>query len=481
MRDFSGRLVHGPDLSGEGSTVDTFGHGTVMSGIIAGNGADSAGQAGGAYTGVAPGATVVSVKTAGRNGAADVTTMLQAMHWVSAYKDQFNIRVLNLSWGFLSTQSPSVDPINYAVQRLWAQGIVVVVAAGNSGPSAGTITKPADDPVAITVGAFNDKGDLSTTNDSLVDWSSRGPTAQGLTKPDVVAPGRTLVATRSYGSAVEAENSRALVAPSYIKGSGTSQAAALVSGLAALLVQQRPELTPDQVKALLKSTALPMPSLGGNEQGTGRVQLGAALAAATPTNASQVHLSDARGLGSVEASRGGRNVQTDCGNDGTIDVIRGEIDTRCQVWDGNAWTGNAWTGNAWTGNAWTGNAWTGNAWTGNAWTNATWTGNAWTGGTWSGNAWTGNAWTGNAWTGNAWTGNAWTGSTWTGNAWTGNAWTGNAWTTGEYDIDPDPIFATAFYGGRPRSDQRINGEVSYPPDLCSIVNRATIGTRSCVL
>src|SRR5207249_6494784 len=99
MNDLSGRIVQGPDLSGEGTYIDTYGHGTVMAGIIGGDGADSAGNPSGSFTGVAPGATVVSVKTAGRSGAVDVSTVLQAMHWVSAYKDQFNIRVVNLSWG----------------------------------------------------------------------------------------------------------------------------------------------------------------------------------------------------------------------------------------------------------------------------------------------------------------------------------------------------------------------------------------------
>jgi serine protease AprX len=464
MNDFAGRVVHGPDLSGEGSTIDSYGHGTVMAGVIAGSGADSATNPTGRRSGVAPKATLVAVKVAGRNGATDVSTLLHAMHWVSAYREQFNIRVLNLSWGLPSTQSPDVDPMNYAVQRLWRSGIVVVVAAGNSGPSAGTITKPGDDPLALTVGAFNDKQDVNTSNDVLPDWTSRGPTAHGLAKPDLVAPGRTLVATRSFGSAVEAENPKSLVSPSYIRGSGSSQAAAVTSGLAALLIEARPDLTPDQVKHLLRSTASPIAGAPTTGQGAGRVGLGAALTA--DPGPAQWQTSTATGLGSLEASRGGYHVETDCGEDGTRDVIQGEIDYRCVPWDGNAWTGNAWTGNAWTGNAWTGNAWTGNAWTGNAWTNASWTGNAWTGGTWTGNAWTGNAWTGNAWTGNAWTGNAWTGSTWTGNAWTGNAWTGNAWTNSEYDtgeLDLS-IFTTVFYGSKPKSHLRVPGEESERDD-----------------
>jgi serine protease AprX len=465
MNDLAGRIVHGPDLSGEGTTVDTYGHGTVMAGIIAGSGADSAGGKNGAYTGVAPKATVVSVKVAGRNGVTDVSTVLQAMHWVSAYKDQFNIKVLNLSWGVTSTQDPAVDPLNYAVERLWQQGITVVVAAGNSGPTAGTITKPADDPMVVTVGAFNDGQNTDPSDDNVPGWSSRGPTAAGLVKPDVVASGRSLVATRSYGSAVEAENPKSLIAPSYIKGSGSSEAAAVTSGLAALLAVQRPGYTPDQVKQALRSSATPIAGAPATQQGTGRVNLAGALTV-DPGPAVQQR-SVATGLGSLEASRGGRNVETDCFMDGTIDVIKGEITDKCQPWDGKSWTGNSWTGNSWTGNSWTGNSWTGNSWTGNSWTDATWTGNSWTGGTWTGNSWTGNSWTGNSWTGNSWTGNSWTG-----NSWTGNSWTGNSWTNEEFEAVTDSDFLTAFWGSQPRWGQHVAGERSEARPAAAALNVA---------
>ena len=283
MPDLADRLVHGPDLSGEGTVVDSYGHGTVMAGLIAGNGAASANRVGGAFPGVAPAAHVVSVKVAGRNGVVDVSTVLQAMHWISAYREQYGIRVLNLSWGVASTQSPTVDPVNHAVQRLWAEGVVVVVAAGNSGSNSGTITKPGDDPVVLTVGAYNDQGDLEPNNDGVPQWSSRGPTAAGVAKPDLVAPGRTVVSLRSPGSTIEQNNPKALLSPSYIRGSGTSQAAAVASGAAALLLAARPSLTPDQVKALLTSTAAPIPNLGRYTQGSGRLQLEAALSAPAPT------------------------------------------------------------------------------------------------------------------------------------------------------------------------------------------------------
>ena len=455
MNDFNGRLVHGPDLSGEGTYVDTYGHGTVMAGVIGGSGADSALNAGGAYTGVAPKSHIVSVKAAGRNGAADVTTVLQAMHWVASYKAQFNIRVLNLSWGTPSKQDPAYDPLNYAVQRLWQQGIVVVVAAGNSGPQEGTITKPGDDPVILSVGAYDDKQTPDPADDNVASWSSRG-TVGGVARPDIVAPGRLIVASRSYGSYVEQSNPKALFPPSYIRGSGTSQAAAVVSGLAALMIAARPELTPDQVKTMLKSSASPIAGQGG--QGAGRVSFTGAMSASPGAAVSQTM--KANGLGSIDASRGGRYIQTDCGNNGTIEVIQGEIDARCEAWNGAAWTGAAWTGAAWTGAAWTGAAWTGAAWTGGAWTGAAWTGAAWTGGAWTGGAWTGAAWTGAAWTGGAWTGAAWTGAAWTGAAWTGGAWTGGAWTTAEYD---ETEFLTAFWGTRTPFTKRIPGEIPEAP------------------
>jgi serine protease AprX len=439
MPDFAGRLVHGPDLSGEGTLVDNYGHGTAMAGAVGGSGQDSASQKGGAYTGAAPKATLVAVKVAGRNGVADVSTVLAGMHWVSAYKDQFNIRVLNLSWGTASTQDPAVDPLNYAVERLWKQGIVVVVAAGNSGPNSGTITKPADDPLVITASAYDDKGNLDASDDALPAWSSRGPTAQGLTKPDLLVPGRTIVTARSYGSYVEVSNPKALVAPSYIKGSGTSQAAAVTSGLAALILAAHPDYTPDQVKQVLKSTAVPMPGKTANEQGAGRVNLNGAQTADPGPAASQV--GSANGLGSIEASRAGNHVTTSC--NGTSTVIQGEMDVNCQAWNGSSWTGSSWTGSSWTGSSWTGSSWTGSSWTGSSWTGSSWTGSSWTGGTWNGSSWTGSSWTGSSWQG----------SSWQGSSWTGSSWQGSSWTTAEYEE-----FQTAFWGNKPKKGKKVAGE-----------------------
>jgi serine protease AprX len=456
MPDFTGRLVHGPDLSGEGKLIDTYGHGTVMAGVIAGSGHDSMARTGGAYTGIAPEAHIVAVKVAGANGAADVSTLLQAMHWVAAYQQQFNIRVLNLSWGTTSTQDPTVDPLNHAVQRLWRQGIVVVVAAGNRGPNAGTIMKPADDPMVLTVGAFNDNGTVALGDDEGVSWSSVGPTAQGHAKPDVVASGRRLVSQRSHGSTVATENPKALVSPSYIRGSGSSQAAAVTSGAAALLLNARPELTPDQVKSLLVRTADPINGLAASRQGSGRLDLAEALTA--PAGPTTWQTPTATGLGSIEASRGGRHVQSDCGQDGTIDLIKGEIDVRCEAWNGSSWAGSSWAGDAWTGSSWAGSSWAGSSWAGSSWAGSSWAGSSWAGGEWTGSSWAGAAWTGSSWAGSSWAGSSWAGSSWAGSSWAGSSWAESSWTTGEYDTEED-LFLTAWWGASPPAGKTIPGEI----------------------
>jgi serine protease AprX len=353
VNDLAGRVMPGPDLSGENNNaVDSYGHGTVMAGIIAGNGADSQPSP---RTGVAPAAQIISVKVAGANGSTDVSTVLAGLSWVGAFKDTYNIRVLNLSWGVPSTQDPRIDPLNYAVERLWTLGVTVVAAAGNSGPLTGTILKPGDDPLVITAGAYDDKGDSGLTNDAVPAWSSQGPTSRGVAKPDVVAPGRTLVATRAPGSTVETNNPRALVAPSYIKGSGTSEATAVVSGLAALLLAAHPAWTPDQVKYALTSTALPIAGTPATMQGAGRVQGNAALSANVSAVPSATLLSNASGT--LAASRGlSGSLYITC--NGTIKLLNDETTSWCAPWDSTAWTSSAWTSTAWTSSAWTSSAWT---------------------------------------------------------------------------------------------------------------------------
>ena len=508
MNDFTKhgyRIVHGPDLSGENNLLDSFGHGTVMAGVIAGDGYDSMSNPSGAHVGSAPKAHLISIKVAGANGVTDVSTVLAAMHWVAAYRDQFNIRVMNLSWGTAGTQSYKYDPLNYAVERLWQLGIVPVIAAGNSGSQAYTITKPGDDPFAITVGAYNDKQNVDPADDNIPEWSSRGPTkADNLTKPDIVAPGRYIISTRSYGSTIEKDYPKALYSPSYIRGSGSSQAAAAVSGAAALLIKKKPHLAPAQVKYALTSTASKIGAYAANTQGAGRLHVDRAAALADPIAYANQTTPPSNGLGSLEASRGGLHVQTDCNGDGVAEVIQGEMTVQCAAWDGASWNGVSWNGDAWTGVSWNGASWNGASWNGVSWNGASWNGGSWNGGSWNGVSWNGGSWNGvswndaqfagaswngvswngvswngaswngvswngGSWNGGSWNGVSWNGGSWNGASWNGGSWNGVSWTTGEYDeftsaeyteLTDLTEFQTAFWGSRPAKGKHLPGEVS---------------------
>jgi serine protease AprX len=192
--DLGDRLLARVDLTPDHDGFDRYGHGTHMSGIIAGTGAASDGQ----WTGVAPGADLVSVKVAGPDGSTDVSTVIAGLQWVVANRTTYNIRVLNLAFGTDSDQSYGIDPLDYAVEQAWFSGILVVASAGNRGPGGKTINKPGDDPFVLTVGAADNHGTpdrSSTTVAAFSSWGSPG----GFSKPDIIAPGITVVSLRGPG------------------------------------------------------------------------------------------------------------------------------------------------------------------------------------------------------------------------------------------------------------------------------------------
>jgi serine protease AprX len=418
-----GRLVNGPDLSFESQAsnlryLDTFGHGTHMAGIIAGR--DRTVKAGGEsdpkqFVGVAPDSTLVSVKVATSDGATDVSQVIAAIDWAVAHRNDtgLNIRVINLSYGTDSIQPYERDPLAHAVEMAWRKGIVVVVAAGNDGPTTERLSNPAIDPYVLAVGASDSQGTEARTDDKVASFSSRGSTTRS---PDLVAPGRSLVSLRDPGSGIDREFPTAVVndptgVPRFFRGSGTSQATAFTSGTVALLLQQRPTLTPDQVKRLLTSTADPIASTDRRLQGAGLIDVKQAAESVTPTATQTFPTST--GLGTLEAARGTSHV-TDPEN-GT--ELVGEKDIFGKAWNGKTWADASWAGKSWVGGTWNGSAWTGTAWTGRSWASTTWSGSSWTGRSWAGRSWAGNVWDGRSWAGSAWTGRSWAGRSWAGRSW----------------------------------------------------------------
>ena len=423
-----GKVVNGPDLSFESQEeslrhLDTFGHGTHMAGIIGARDSSARKRVKRAqkrsYVGMAPDARIISLKVADRGGATDVSQVIAAIDWVVQHRntDGLNIRVLNLSFGTDGVQDYRIDPLAYAAEVAWHKGIVVVASAGNAGFGSAKLNNPAYDPYVIAVGGSDPKGTDVKNDDDIPAWSSAG---DGTRNPDIVAPGRSVVSLRVPGSAIDTAAPAARVGHSrFFRGSGTSQAAAMVSGAAALVISQRPTITPDQVKGLLMGTAETLEGKDPRAQGAGALDLGKAIDDPTPQVVQTWETSD--GTGSLDAARGSQHLEN---NGVTLD---GERDIFGNPWDGRTWSADAWNGRTWSGGTWNGSVWTGSTWSGSSWSGSAWTGSSWSGSSWSGSAWTGSSWSGSAWTGRTWSGSVWTGSAWTGSTWSGGPWSSAAW------------------------------------------------------
>jgi serine protease AprX len=262
-------------VAGDSSAADAYGHGTHIAGLIAGDGLSSTGFIfSQTFKGIAPGAHIVNLRVLDANGSGTDSQVIAAISQAINLKSKYNIKVINLSLGRGVFESYKLDPLCQAVERAWKSGIVVVVAAGNNGrylPTAGyaTVTSPGNDPYALTVGSMKPMGTPERADDLIASYSSKGPTLiDHVVKPDLVAPGNLLVSTETSNTTLfNTEPDNRVPYSAYIYGgpssaskfyfelSGTSMATGVVSGVVADLLQARPLMTPDQVKARLMKTA----------------------------------------------------------------------------------------------------------------------------------------------------------------------------------------------------------------------------------
>jgi serine protease AprX len=243
------------------TSVDPNGHGTHVAGIMVGTGSHS----GGRMAGVAPEASLISVRVLDAVGRGATSDVMAGLQWILDNKDQYGIRVVNVSLGHPVFESADVDPLVEAVDSLWDAGVVVVCSAGNRGRSGHvTITSPCNSRKVITVGATNDSHTAQITDDKIATYSSRGPTAFDLVaKPDLVAPGNRIVSLRSPGSAIDLLLPERRVAADpeqpevteYFEMSGTSMSSPIVAATAALMIEQEPLLSPATVKVRLMMSA----------------------------------------------------------------------------------------------------------------------------------------------------------------------------------------------------------------------------------
>ena len=391
----AGQVVLGPDLSFDSQNpsaryVDGYGHGTHLAGIIAGRDPATG------FSGIAPDSRLVSVKVADVRGNADISQVIAGIDWVvqHAHSDGLNVRVLNLSFGTDSTQDYQIDPLAYAAEQAWHAGIVVVVSAGNTGTGASDdtadssntssgLTNPAIDPYLLVVGA----ADTTRKTSKIAAFSARG---NGRRNPDLVAPGSHLASLRDPDSTVDLEfGTTARVGNDLMRGSGTSQAAAVTSGAAALLLQDRPELSPDQVKALLTGAARSLSDTDTRAQGHGMLNVAAAAGEAA-TDTPQA-FPRSTGTGSLELARGSVHLGSgDTQLRGEVDIMGQPVDTtelarltaQHQAWDSGSFNGTPWTGTGLSSQAWASQAWASQAWASQAWASQAWASQAWASLTW---------------------------------------------------------------------------------------------------
>jgi serine protease AprX len=426
------KIVNGPDLSFESQDpstqyLDTNGHGTFMAGIIGGND----GQPGG-YRGVAPDSRILSVKVGTADGAVDVSQVIAAIDWVVQHRNDngMNIRVINLSYGTYSQQPYTVDPLAYAAEQAWKAGIVVVTAAGNGGIGSG-LTDPAYDPWLISVGAADTMGTPRIGDDQVASFSASPlPTCRPVPScatPTLLAPGAHMQGLRVPGSYVDQNNPGSALGNLYFRGSGTSEAAAYVTGAVALLLQEYPQLTPDQVKQMLIQSTTRLRGAPPFAQGNGELDLNKLLTASTPssTSPSPTAMASATqwstGLGSLELSRGDAHLT----NDGV--VLQGDETIFGLPFDSAAMAALEAADDSWSGGNWDGSTWTGDSWNGSSWSGSSWSGSSWSGSSWSGSSWSGNSWSGSSWSGSSWSGSSWSSLSWSGSSWSGDGWLGASW------------------------------------------------------
>jgi serine protease AprX len=351
---------------------DDAGHGTFVAGLIAGDGTGSLPLEDGGYAefqfrGVAPEANLVGIKVLDESGQGRASALVAGIAWAIDHKDEYGIRILNISIGGNPVGSIKQDPVARAVEAAWQRGIVVVCAAGNEGEfGPGGILSPGNDPFVITVGATDTKQSEILTDDVVAGYSSIGPTLfDEIVKPDLVAPGNKLISLRAQGSYIDrtfpenivpvteyATQAPAGTVSAYLRLSGTSTSAPLVTGAAALMLGEDGTLTPDDVKLRLMRTADAVEDAGRYQQGAGTLDVDEALA----------DNSRAQGYALSPFVGKGKSFYKNADYD---------------KWESRSWAKYGWTKFKWTKFKWTKFKWTEVAWTKFKWTKFKWTEYEW--------------------------------------------------------------------------------------------------------
>ena len=408
--DLEGRLEH-VDVTGTYDEVyrDPYGHGTFVAGVIAGDGSSSEDSR---FAGVAPGARILDVRVADEAGETSLSFVLAGLE-VAA---EAGVDVVNLS---LSSGSPlpyQLDPLAVALTSLWRDGVVVVVPTGNDGPSQGSVTSPGSDPTLLTVGALDEQLTNDRSDDVVPAFSGRGPAPQDVAKPDLVAPGRSLVSLRAESSLVDTANADAVVDDDYFRGSGTSFATAAVAGTAAVLLEKR-ALLPDQVKALVTGTAYTAKGLrDGRDAGAGGLDVVAALAAGTPKVTPVAD--DAPPTGDVDAEAWHAFLQA---------LMDGDRAAAAKAWNSLTPADHKWAANSWSAHKWGAHKWGANSWSAHKWAGEDGSAEEWEARFWAAHKWAAHKWASDTFVAHKWAAHKWAAHKWAAHEWSAHKWSAYVW------------------------------------------------------
>lgn len=454
----SDRVNVSGDIDGDG-----YGHGTFMAGLVAGDDAD--------FGGVAPQSSVVDVQVAAQDGSTDLTRVLAGLQAVADHQaSDPSLQVAMLALNTQSPLPPHLDPLTRGLNRLWDRGVTVVVASGNDGVD--SMTSPATDPTLLVVGAQDEQHSARRTDDFVPDFSAYGKVF-GAERPDVVAPGVSLVSASAPNSEAYLQNPGSRIGDGFLKGTGTSMSSAVAAGAAAALLADRPELGPNDVKRLFVGTAYKTssldPALGA---GAGGLDLGAALS--TPvSDVPELRIKNVDNpYGPDEADAQNWADFTEAWDDGDIRAAAAAwvamspqtrkwaatawsvaamvraLQADDDTWEGRRWGGRRWGAQEWEGRRWGTDEWVGRRWGNQEWLDSVWDGRRWGGAQFAASDWLAFAWTlrlanaddtildmweGRRWGDFDWVGRRWGSEAWEGRRWGSAVWDGRRWGTGEWD------------------------------------------------
>jgi serine protease AprX len=447
---------------------DSYGHGTHVAGLAAGNGfaRDARDPLFGRYAGVAPDANIIAVKADDGHGDTDVLSLIDGLHFVVTHAKRYGIRVVNLSVRTASANSYKTDPLDAAVEAVWMHGIVVVAAAGNLGGAPDAVSHaPGNDPYVITVGAVDDQGTKGISDDTVASWSSRGTTQDGVAKPDVLAPGAHMVAPLAPGSHYASACPACVVDGEYLRVGGTSMAAGVVSGAIATVLQAHPDWTPDQVKATLVKRSRPVTDapgvISGNEVALDKVLFSSN---GTPERAANQGLTPST----------------------LIDPGTGAINATDESWAASSWGASSWGASSWGASSWGASSWGAapaawgadwavDSFTGksldpatfdpgnpqqcwqlaraaaSSWGASSWGASSWgsadldtakagcdaaskaaaegQAGSWGASSWGASSWGASSWGASSWGASSWGASSWGASSWGASSWGATSWAT----------------------------------------------------